>query len=122
MELERERQGQSGTFPAPMVGRRDLITRNPKLKVLDQVREVMRLKHSIRTGGSYTDWIKRYIRGSGCWTSRTWRRDTGKFPAGRRALPRGHARSFELRPVNKGISVVEGVACFGNLRCRQRSY
>jgi integron integrase len=35
---------------------------NPKLKLLDQCREVMRLKHySIRTERSYCDWIKRYI-------------------------------------------------------------
>jgi integron integrase len=42
--------------------RSDLITPNPKLKLLDQVREVMRLKHySIRTERSYCDWIKRYV-------------------------------------------------------------
>ena len=41
----------------------DLITPNPKLKLLDQVREVMRLKHySIRTERSYCDWIRRYIK------------------------------------------------------------
>ena len=41
---------------------RDLIVPNPKLKLLDQVREVMRLKHySLRTERSYCDWIKRYI-------------------------------------------------------------
>ena len=35
---------------------------NPKLKLLDQIREVMRLKHySIRTEQSYTDWVRRYI-------------------------------------------------------------
>jgi integron integrase len=35
---------------------------NPKLKLLDQIREVMRLKHySIRTERSYCDWIRRYI-------------------------------------------------------------
>ena len=39
-----------------------LITPNPKLRVLDQVREVMRLKHyAIRTERSYCDWIKRYV-------------------------------------------------------------
>jgi len=43
--------------------RSDLIIPNPKLKLLDQVREVMRLKHySIRTERSYCDWIRRYIR------------------------------------------------------------
>src|ERR1019366_10535360 len=41
----------------------EAITPNPKLKLLDQVREVMRLKHySIRTERSYCDWIRRYIR------------------------------------------------------------
>ena len=35
---------------------------NPKLKLLDQIREVMRLKHySIRTERTYCDWIRRYI-------------------------------------------------------------
>ena len=33
---------------------------NPKLKLLDQVSEVMRFKHySIRTETCYRDWIKR---------------------------------------------------------------
>ena len=41
----------------------ELITPNPKLKLLDQVREVMRLKHySIRTETAYCDWIRRYIK------------------------------------------------------------
>jgi integron integrase len=36
---------------------------NPKLKLMDQVREVMRLKHySIRTERCYCDWVRRYIR------------------------------------------------------------
>jgi integron integrase len=36
---------------------------NPKLKLLDQVREVMRLKHyAIRTERSYVDWIRRYVK------------------------------------------------------------
>src|SRR2546422_2911343 len=36
---------------------------NPKLKLLDQVREVLRLRHySIRTEQSYCDWIRRYIK------------------------------------------------------------
>lgn len=34
----------------------------PKPRLLDQVREVIRLKHySIRTEQTYIDWIKRYI-------------------------------------------------------------
>jgi Phage integrase, N-terminal SAM-like domain len=46
-------------------GRRSalLITPNPKLKLLDQVREVMRLKHySIHTERSYSDWVRRYVK------------------------------------------------------------
>jgi hypothetical protein len=40
-----------------------LIIPNPKLKLLDQVREVMRLKHySLSTERTYCDWIRRYIR------------------------------------------------------------
>ena len=35
---------------------------NPKAKLLDQIREVMRLKHySLRTERSYCDWVKRYV-------------------------------------------------------------
>src|SRR6266699_6351623 len=35
---------------------------NTKLKLLDQVSEVMRFKHySIRTEATYRDWIKRFI-------------------------------------------------------------
>jgi site-specific recombinase XerD len=41
----------------------EAVIPNPKLKLLDQVREVMRLRHySIRTERCYCDWIKRYIR------------------------------------------------------------
>ena len=42
--------------------RGDLIVPNPKLKLLDQVREVMRLKHySIRTERCDCDWLRRYL-------------------------------------------------------------
>ncbi len=62
MEPESQRQSQSAECPVPMVGRRDLVTPNPKLKLLDQVREVMRLKHyALRTERAYCDWIRRYI-------------------------------------------------------------
>jgi len=38
------------------------VVANPKAKLLDQVREVMRLRHySIRTEQSYCDWIRRYV-------------------------------------------------------------
>jgi integrase len=41
----------------------DRVTPNPKAKLLDQVREVMRIKnYSLRTERSYCDWIKRYVR------------------------------------------------------------
>ncbi len=51
MRLRREAKGFEAVIP------------NPKLKLLDQVREVMRLRHySIRTEQTYCDWIRRYIR------------------------------------------------------------
>jgi hypothetical protein len=41
----------------------EAVIPNPKLKLLDQVREVMRLKHyTIRAERCYCDWIRRYIR------------------------------------------------------------
>ena len=41
----------------------EAIIPNPRLKLLDQVREVMRLKHySIRTEHCYCDWIRRYVK------------------------------------------------------------
>jgi hypothetical protein len=39
------------------------VTPNPKLKLMDQLREVMRLKHySIRTERCYCDWIRRFVK------------------------------------------------------------
>ena len=39
------------------------VVPNPKLRLLDQIREVMRLRHySIRTETAYCDWVRRYIR------------------------------------------------------------
>src|SRR5437773_9432180 len=39
------------------------VIANPKAKLLDQVREVLRLRHySIRTEQSYCDWIRRFIK------------------------------------------------------------
>jgi hypothetical protein len=41
----------------------EAVVPNPKLKLMDQVREVMRLRHySIRTERCYCDWIRRYIK------------------------------------------------------------
>jgi integron integrase len=40
----------------------DLVIPNPKLKLMDQVREVLRVKHyAIRTEQAYCDWIRRYV-------------------------------------------------------------
>ena len=47
-------------YPKP--GGAELVVPNPKLKLLDQVREIMRLKrYSLRTERCYCDWIRRYI-------------------------------------------------------------
>ncbi len=47
----------------------ETVVPNPKLKLLDQMREVMRLKHySLRTERSYCDWVKRYVHFHGMWT------------------------------------------------------
>ncbi len=41
----------------------EAVVPNPKLKLMDQMREVLRLKHySIRTETCYCDWVRRYIR------------------------------------------------------------
>src|SRR5438105_3068034 len=41
----------------------ELIIPNPKLKLLEQVKEGMRLRHySIRTEQCYCDWIRRYVK------------------------------------------------------------
>jgi len=56
------KNGLDGLPPGPKAVRRDLIIPNPKLKLMEQVREVLRLKHyAIRTERCYCDWIKRYI-------------------------------------------------------------
>jgi hypothetical protein len=45
-----------------VVQRQQWITPSPKLKLLDQAREILRLKHySIRTKSACCDWIRRYI-------------------------------------------------------------
>src|SRR5207253_8242956 len=41
----------------------EAVVPNPKLKLMDQVREVMRLRHhSMHTERSYCNWILRFIR------------------------------------------------------------
>lgn len=50
-------------FSTPHRVEYETVIPNPKLKLLDQVREVMRLKHySIRTERTYCEWLKRYVR------------------------------------------------------------
>jgi integron integrase len=65
MGREWRRQAQSGSIAGgwQAQGTWAAVVPNPKLKLLEQVREVMRLKHySIRTERCYCDWIRRYIR------------------------------------------------------------
>ena len=58
MALHKRMQGFS-TPPAPIV---ETVVPNPKLRLLDQISEVMRLKHySIRTERTYADWVRRYV-------------------------------------------------------------
>ena len=53
--VEEPRAGRAVDFEA--------VISNPKLKLMDQVREVLRLRHySIRTERCYCDWIRRYIK------------------------------------------------------------
>ena len=57
-----EHHGQDKTSAGPATVR-DLVIPNPKLKLLDQVREVLRIKHyAIRTEQAYCQWIRRYIK------------------------------------------------------------
>ena len=51
-----------GSPSAPAAVGYESVIPNPKLKLLDQMREVMRLKHySIRTERTYCDWVKRFV-------------------------------------------------------------
>jgi integron integrase len=59
MPLHKFSQSVSPTRPVVC----ESVIPNPKLRLLDQMREVLRLKHySIRTERSYTDWVRRYVR------------------------------------------------------------
>jgi integron integrase len=63
MAGHQEWQANFSTRSAGTVAPRELIVPNPKLKLMDQVREVLRLKHySLRTERSYCDWIRRYVK------------------------------------------------------------
>jgi integrase len=63
MQNEEESQSEKRANQAATGPGQELIIPNPKLKLMDQVREVLRVKHySIRTEQAYCDWIRRYIR------------------------------------------------------------
>ena len=61
-----EQGGQVKRVMAPQNGPAvgwELVVPNPTLKLMDQVREVLRVKHcAIRTEHAYCEWIRRYIR------------------------------------------------------------
>jgi hypothetical protein len=49
-------------FQGSLSGPKDGLTPNPKLKLFDQCREVMRFQHlAYRTEQTYLDWIRRYV-------------------------------------------------------------
>ena len=55
-------KGEQGNFLPNRPVEYESVIPNPKLKLLDQVREVMRLKHySIRTERTYCEWIRRFV-------------------------------------------------------------
>lgn len=57
--------------PGHAQGKAAKVVHNPKARLLDQVREVMRVKrYSIRTEQAYIDWIKRFIFFHGKWHPR----------------------------------------------------
>src|SRR5437773_4794515 len=93
---------------------RERIIPNPKLKILDQVREVMRLKHySIRTERCYSDWIKRLERKYRN-AARDWRwqyifpaRDLSTDP--RSGIRRRH--HIDEATINKAIKVAVSRVC-----------
>ena len=61
MNLKPNRESRRKTQTGP--DNRDIVLPNPKLKLFDQCREILRLKHySYRTEQTYLDWIRRYVR------------------------------------------------------------
>ena len=62
--MEYRRQGKRLPIAGASPGKGpELVIPNPKLKLMDQVREVLRVKHyAIRTEQAYCDWIRRYVR------------------------------------------------------------
>ncbi len=64
MEFRPASQAASGTgAPSSPAVTYESVIPNPNLKLLDQLREVLRLKHySIRTERTYADWVRRYVK------------------------------------------------------------
>jgi hypothetical protein len=62
--MERRRHSHRPPPPPHATGRdRSVFLPNPKLKLLDQCREVLRFHHyAYRTEQTYLDWIQRYVR------------------------------------------------------------
>ncbi len=59
---QRERQPRFDSAKCNYVTTRARVIPNPKARLLDQVREVLRVKHySLHTERTYVDWIKRFI-------------------------------------------------------------
>ena len=58
MRFHKSRQG----FSIPAMPVVETVIPNSKLKLLDQISEVMRLKHySIGTEQTYSDWVRRFV-------------------------------------------------------------
>ena len=63
MSLREPGQAFPSAVPPPAPVTDESVIPNPKARLLDQLREVMRLKHySLRTERSYADWVRRYVR------------------------------------------------------------
>ncbi len=62
MRPDKPSQGLPRPLPAAGPVTCETVIPNPQLKLLDQMLEVMRLKHySIRTERTYCDWVRRYV-------------------------------------------------------------
>jgi hypothetical protein len=78
---------------------------NPKLKLLDQVSEVMRFKHySLRTEQTYREWIKRYILFHG----KRHPREMGAFEVERFLSDLATTRKVATSTQNQAFGAVEG--------------
>ena len=78
---------------------------NPKLKLLDQVSEVMRFKHySLRTERTYREWIKRFILFHG----KRHPREMGVFEVERFLSDLATTRKVAASTQNQAFRVVEG--------------